>query len=478
LDSGFLSKIAEGISHPLTTIFRRSLDDGIVPLDWKQANVCAIYKKGQKTLPENYRPVSLTSHICKIFESILKDIIVEHIDKHKLLNQSQHGFVKNKSCLTNLLEFTTFISGCIDDHKDVDVIYLDFQKAFDKVPHKRLLAKLKSFGIVEKVYAWVESWLIGRRQRVVLSGSFSEWKPVTSGVPQGSVLGPLLFVIFVNDMDQAVLSRLLKFADDTKLFRCISDPEDVATLRDDLKSLCKWSEDWQMCFNVDKCKVMHFGSKNARENYSINNTVLNKVKDEKDLGVIIQSDIKVSEQCAKVVKTANQVLGMINRNFQNKSKEIIVPLYKSLVRPHLEYCVQAWRPNLIKDIKLIENVQHRATRMIPELKGQSYEQRLSNVHLTTLETRRVRGDLIEMFKILKGYDKSSLCIDTNNLSKLRGHSLKLFKHRFNTNVGKFNFVNRITDEWNKLSEDIISCNSVNSFKNKLDHYLRDCRGFT
>ena len=233
-----------------------------------------------------------------------------------------------------------------------------------------------------------------------------------------------------------------------------------------------------MLFNVDKCKVMHFGVNNTKENYSINNTVLKEVSSEKDLGVIIQNDLKVSEQCSKVVKTANRILGMVNRTFQNKTKEIIIPLYKSLVRPHLEYCVQAWRPHLSKDIKLIENVQHRATKMIAELRGMPYEQRLINTRLTTLETRRLRGDLIETFKIMKGFDKTSVSFTTNTLSKLRGHSLKLFKHRFNCNIGKFSYVNRIVDEWNNLSEDVISCNTVNAFKNKLDRYLRECRGLT
>lgn len=476
IDSGFLNETAMAVSVPLVKIFRKSLECGIVPADWKQANVCAIYKKGPKALPENYRPVSLTSHVCKTFESILKDKICEHIDKYNLMNHSQHGFVKNKSCLTNLLEFVAFVSDCIDAHKEVDVIYLDFQKAFDKVPHKRLLTKIKSFGIAEHVYNWIENWLTDRKQRVVVNDSFSDWKCVTSGVPQGSVLGPLLFIIYVNDMDEALVSRLLKFADDAKLFRCISDPDSVNILRDDLKSLCQWSEDWQMVFNVEKCKIMHFGTKNAKEQYSINNDSLSEVIEERDLGIIIQSDLKVSKQCAKVVKTANCILGMIKRSFHNKSKDIILPLYKSLVRPHLEYCVQAWRPHLVKDIKLIENVQHRATKMIYDLYGQAYEERLKSLNLTTLETRRLRGDLIEMYKILKGFDKTSLNIATNQMSSLRGHSLKLFKTRFNTNTGKYVFVNRTVDEWNKLSEDIISCNTVNSFKNKLDRYLRNCRG--
>jgi ribonuclease P/MRP protein subunit RPP40 len=268
----------------------------------------------------------------------------------------------------------------------------------------------------------------------------------------------------------------LKFADDAKLYRQVSDQICVDALREDLRNLYQWSEDWQMLFNIDKCKVMHFGYKNPRQQYCIGDNILSVVEEEKDLGVIIQNDLKVSQQCSKVVKTANQILGMIRRSFQNRSKYIMLLLYKSLVRPHLEYCVQVWRPHLAKDINLIENVQRRATRMIPELCGMTYEERLMVLNLTTLETRRLRGDLIEIFKILKGFDKTSITLCTNQLTFLRGHTLKLFKNRFNTNIGKFNFVNRSVDEWNKLSEDIVSCNSVDSFKNKLDRYIGVCWG--
>jgi hypothetical protein len=158
----------------------------------------------------------------------------------------------------------------MDDHKHVDVI---FQKAFDKVPHTRLLAKLASFGIKERVYNWIENWLVDRKQRVLLNCSFTEWTSDTSGVPQGSVLGHLLFIMFVNDIDNSVLSHLLKFADDTKLFRCIAHPDGVDMLRDDLRSLYEWSEDWQTLFNIDKSKVMHFGAKNTKAKSSISRVV-------------------------------------------------------------------------------------------------------------------------------------------------------------------------------------------------------------
>jgi len=258
----------------------------------------------------------------------------------------------------------------------------------------------------------------------------------------------------------------------------VSSQEDVNVLREDLKGLFKWSVDWIMLFNLEKCKVVHFGKNNPKEVYSFGGITLKPVQYELDLGIIVQSDLKVSKQCAKVVKTANRVLGMINRTFIFKTKETILQLYKSLVRPHLEYSVQAWSPHLKKDIFLLEKVQRRATKMIGSLRRHSYEERLSILKLTTLETRRLRGDLIEVFKIMHNlYDVNYRNFFTLANNNLRGHSLKLSKQSVKLDCGKYFFTNRIIDEWNLLTEDIVSCNTVNSFKNKIDHHLRFSRGF-
>ena len=318
-----LIETAGSICKPLCKIFNKSLSTGVIPRQWKQANVSVIFKKGSKTLPCNYRPISLTSHVCKVLESIIKERIVKHLFDFKLIKESQHGFVKNKSCLTNLLEYLTFVSEYIDKGIPVDVIYLDFQKAFDKVPHKRLVAKVHAHGIQGSVHRWIESWLTDREQRVVLSGCASDWSKVTSGVPQGSVLGPLLFLLYINDIDDKVTSMLLKFADDTKLFKAVATMDDVNKLRLDLTNLHTWSEDWLMLFNADKYKVMHFGSKNLNENYSMGGCVLEVVNVESDLGVIVQNDLKVSQQCSKGVKTANKILGMINRTISYNLKVVI-----------------------------------------------------------------------------------------------------------------------------------------------------------
>jgi retron-type reverse transcriptase len=187
------------------------MDKGEIPEDWKNANVTAIFKKGGKNSPGNYRPVSLTSNICKIMERIIKDDIVNFLEKNQLIFNSQHGFRNKRSCLTNLLEFVEHVAEELDKGEPVDVIYLDFQKAFDKVPHKRLLEKLRAIGIRGILLNWIKQWLSGRKQRVVIKGKTSNWKEVRSGVPQGSILVPLLFIIIIrpNDIDLGIKTRFL-----------------------------------------------------------------------------------------------------------------------------------------------------------------------------------------------------------------------------------------------------------------------------
>ena len=249
----------------------------------------------------------------------------------------------------------------------VDIIYLDFQKAFDKVPHQRLLLKLKAHGIGDSITDWIEQWPTDRRQRVVVDGEVSNWKSVLSGVPQGSVLGPILFLIYINDLDDSITSNVLKFADDTKLFRKVNTDGDKQHLQNDLDILVEWSEKWQMLFNFGKCKCLHTGRGNLNVNYKMGDNVLGTTVKEKDLGVTVSAYMKVSEQCGIAASKGNQILGLIRRNITYKGKQLIIPLYKAIVRPHLEYCIQAWRPYRKKDIDTLERIQRRATKIIPEL---------------------------------------------------------------------------------------------------------------
>ena len=469
-----LMETVEQISIPLARVFNLSLKEGVVPFEWKEANIIPLFKKGSRNKSENYRPVSLTSVICKLLERLIKDHMVDFLVKHKLLNSSQHGFLKARSCLTNMLCFLEEITKWIDVGSPVDIIYLDFQKAFDKVPHQRLLLKLKAHGIGDSITDWIEQWLTDRKQRVVVDGEVSNWKSVLSGVPQGSVLGPILFLIYINDLDDSITSNVLKFADDTKLFRKVNTDGDKQHLQNDLDRLVKWSEKWQMLFNFGKCKCLHTGHRNLNVNYRMGDTVLGTTVKEKDLGVTISADMKVSEQCGIAASKGNQILGLIRRNITYKGKKLIIPLYKAIVRPHLEYCIQAWRPYRKKDIDTLERIQRRATKMIPELRDLSYEERLKECGLTTLETRRLRGDQIEVFKILHGYENidRNMFFSLKKDSRTRGHEVKLVKDQCRLDIRKHSFSQRTINEWNKLSTDCVTASSVNMFKNKVDTYLR------
>jgi hypothetical protein len=302
-------------------------------------------------------------------ESCIKDAVVDHLVTNSLIKDSQHGFMSNKSCTTNLLEFLEKLTSEQDAGHAVDVIYLDFAKAFDKVPHRRLIAKFKAHGIGGNVLRWVENWLAGRKQRTVLNGKASDWEDVGSGVPQGSVIGPLAFIIFINDLDLMVIliNIMNKFADDTKLANTILSNVDVSNLQECLNRLVAWANTWGMQFNVTKCKVMHVGKDNPRADYTMAGTSLTKTESERDIGVKVHQSLRPSQQCKEAANRANAVLGQISRSFHFRDRRTFIKLYKQYVRPHLEFAVPAWSPWTQADREMLEKIQKRAVKMVSGL---------------------------------------------------------------------------------------------------------------
>jgi hypothetical protein len=370
----------------------------------------------------------------------------------------------------------------LDDGGEIDVIYMDFMKAFDKVPHRRLLEKLRCYGIDGKLLSWMKEFLNGRKQRVVVNGCKSGWKDVISGVPQGSVIGPLLFVLYINDLPDVVEAEVYLFADDTKIFCRILD-DDTSPLQEDLNKLQKWSDTWLLKFHPDKCKVMkiHRGNKENNRKYymkKVDSTTdekeLEQVLKEKDLGIITDEHLKFEEHIQTKVNKATKVMGLIRRSFMTLDTEMFRKLFTALVRPHLEYGQAVWSPLRKKDIVSIENVLRRASKRVPELKNMEYPQRLKKLNLPTMAYRRHRGDMIELYKIMNGlYDEEVAPHPSRREGITRGHSLKIFKERARTRLRQNHLLIRAVDAWNHLPENVVTAPSLDSFKNRLDKLWSD-----
>ena len=270
-----LRETATTISAPLQILFNASLRVQEIPEEWKKAQISAIFKKGDKSQDGNYRPVSLTSVVCKVMESLVREHIINHMKNNSLFSDKQYGFISGRSTTLQLLEVLDKWTEAIDKGYKIDCVYMDYQKAFDTVPHRRLLQKAKAYGITGQILGWVESFLSRRKQVVMVNGENSSWKDVTSGIPQGSVLGPLLFVLFINDLPDIVDSDAYLFADDTKIFKIITQLSDSEVLQGDLDKLNSWSDNWLLRFHPDKCKVMYIGRRRESEQqYKLRETTL------------------------------------------------------------------------------------------------------------------------------------------------------------------------------------------------------------
>ena len=470
-----LKEAAEELAKPITYIYNCSLRQGKVPDQWKTSTITPIHKNGDRHKESNYRPISITSVLCRTLEKIIRKHLVKHMQDNELLSPDQHGFTEKRSCESNLLQTVEDIITEMDKGMPIDEIYLDLAKAFDKVPHRRLLYKLKHMGINTSILTWIESFLTNRQQRVQIKGNVSTPRNVWSGVPQGSVLGPILFIIYINDLPEKITSLTKIFADDTKIYRPITSIEDADALQRDLDSLVEWCYIWKMAFNTDKCKVMHYGKKNQRYLYHMDGNLLDEVKEQKDLGVMISNDLKSESQVIYCVKRANQKLSMIKHTFSYIDEEVFLLLYKVFVRPILEYCQTTWAPYLQKDINMIENVQRRATKLVKSIKDLEYEDRLAHLKLYKLSDRRCRGDMLYFYKILNGMvnlDPLKLVTMSKNPYGSRGHDYKL-QHVYpapKTDLGRNVFSNRIVLPWNRLPASVVNSPTTEVFKSTYDTY--------
>ena len=470
-----LIKLIDFVTSPLTTIMNASVDCGVLPQDWKNAFVSPIYKKGARNLAENYRPISLTSIACKLMEKLVRDTILTHLVENNLLSEKQFGFLSGRSTVTQLLNYLDKCAEVVANGGVVDSIYFDFSKAFDTVPHTRLSVKMKAYGIEGKLLTWVQAFLSGRKQMVRVNGELSSSKPVISGIPQGSVLGPLLSVLYINDLPDTVQSNVLLFADDTKIFNQVSSIDDALVLQNDIDALNRWSDRWLLKFNTDKCHVLTMGKFERimhTHRYTLYGDELEHVFNEKDLGVIIDMELTFEEHTATKVKKANGMMGLIRRTFSFLDGETFKKLYTSFVRPHLEYANPVWCPYLRKYIKMLENVQERATKLVDGMKHMGYTERLRKLDLPTLQHRRERGDMIQVWKHFNTYDRSTLSSNFRPIPRTnRKHPYQLTWNRPKDGthgIQNNSFYFRVAKEWNDLDVKIVQSENINTFKARID----------
>ena len=408
-----LRNCKDAIATPIHLLWSHSMATGTVPSFYKFSHVFPLHKKESKALPENYRPISLTSHIIKIYERIIRKKLVTYLELNRFICDKQHGFRAGRSCLTQLLHHFDDVIDSLTNNADFDSIYLDYAKAFDKVDHRLLLKKLHLYGIHPRLVNWIESFLIGRNQAVVVDGQLSFLAHIISGVPQGTVLGPILFLIFINDIEQCISASTIRcFADDTRVSISVKTEQDVSKLQEDLYSVISWSERNNMALHKDKFEyICHRYNKNDSLSelpftcelfqYSVSNEkLLQPVHQLRDLGVLISSDLSWSPHIRAIADKARKKAAWVLSVFYTRTPEVMLTLYKSMVRSLLEYCSPLWNPTKISDIQELESVQKAFTARIVGMKDIHYWDRLKKLSLMSLQRRRERYIIMHMWKIL------------------------------------------------------------------------------
>ena len=468
-----LKDLASDIAPFLTSIYQKTIESGIIPEDWRYANVTALFKKGDRFKASNYRPVSLTCLCCKLQEHILTSNILKHLDTYNILTDCQHGFRARRSCETQLVTLAHELAQSMDKGKQQDMIILDFSKAFDKVPHQRLLSKLDFYGIRGTTHGWIKAFLTDRSQQVIVDGATSERVSVVSGVPQGTVLGPLLFLIFINDLPECVTSSTRLFADDAVVYREIKNRSDAELLQKDLVELAKWEETWGMSFHPDKCNIMRVTrSKNPIIfNYQLKGHTLEAADTTKYLGVDLCGDLQWNQHVDRIVKKANSMLGFLKRNLEISSQDTKTAAYYTLVRPNLEYCASVWNPHHSQLVQKLEMVQRRAARYTTRRyrNTSSVTDMLESLNWESLQSRRTKIQLTMLFKIINNLvDIPSSTYLTPSRTRTRAaHTQKMLQYHTRTDTFKYSFIPRTIPVWNHLPASVAEAPDLVSFKRGL-----------
>ena len=485
-----LKHCAIALYGPLHHLFTQCLIQHNIPSEWRIHQITPIHKSGDKAIISNYRPISLLSCTSKVLERIIYDKIINFITS--TISDHQFGFLRCRSSTQQLLIFLNTIYDSLNRKSSTDVIYLDLREAFDTISHPELLHKLWLSGITGNLWMWFRSYLSERQQLVSINNHKSDLLPVLSGVPQGSIFGSLLFIIYINDLPSTINHSLpLLFADDTKCLANVNSPISSFLLQKDLNSISSWAIQWNMSFNEAKCVHLHFSSDTSSDlqySYFLNNSLISPANSHKDLGVTLSSDLTWTKHYRHITSSAYRSLGLIRRSFKTNSISAKRQLYLSLVRSHLSYCSPVWRPYLIKDIILLERVQERATKYILNDYTSSYKYHLKALHILPLMYYFELIDITFFVNSLKNPDSYFNINDyvTFSDSNTRSSSFNKLKHNeSSSNSARHLFFNRLPHLWNSLAPVDLdsSTESIKSTINKhlwshFDHHFSSSNPYT
>lgn len=475
----FIKLISNYIYEPLTSLFNRSLELGQVPNQWKMANISAIFKgKGNDQDPSNYRPISITSCLGKILEKIIFKYLYNYLQENNILSKFQSGFKPNDSTVNQLLEIYHIMLENMDKGKELKFIFCDVSKAFDKVWHRGLLYKLKKYGICDTILKWFTSYLLERKQRVSNEGFYSTWLDTSAGVPQGSVLGPYLFLLYINDIVDNISSNIRLFADDTSLFTVIENDDSIKILNNDVYKIAKWSKDWCIILNPTKTSTMTFTRKRNTNlpNIKMDETVLQDEKYHTHLGLTFSSDASWDEHVQTIYSKAASRLNILRMLKHDLDRKSLFRFYITYIRPTLEYGDIIWNNINQQNSQLLESIQLDACRIITGLrKGTSHDTLYNELGLCPLSERRKHHKLIYFYKVLNNevptYIDNILVNYNLHQSDYNMRSNKLKHPTPRTKAFQDSYFISTIDLWNELPPELSNATSLYSFKRILNKSL-------
>nr|CAD2185127.1 unnamed protein product [Meloidogyne enterolobii] len=472
-----LKSCSKILSPTITEIFRIILDNRTIPEIWRQSYIIPIFKKGEINDPANYRPISVTCTLCRVFERIISTQIINFLNKTKFFSDEQFGFLQYRSTTTNLLSMLDDFYKSLEKRENIDVIYIDFAKAFDSVPIELLLLKIKACGINGKLYDFIENFLTKRSFKVKIEKEFSESIQTKSGVPQGSVLGPLLFLIFINDLPNYLPSdvKIKIYADDVKLYTYHQNDNRRDILKESLILLSKWAKINGLEIAENKCSVLYVGKNNSQEKYHISENLIPKLQTVRDLGILIDSKLSFSDHINIIIKRAYLSIYRLFKVIRTRKLEQYINIYKTYIRPQLEYASEVWNPMIKANCERLEKIQKYFTKIAFKKSGFikiKYEERLKICNIEKLAIRRQINDLCMIQKIL--YQNTHLKPENffAFAKKAKRKPLLLQNQRYNSKSRNNFFIRNVTN-WNKLPNEIMGIMHKKPFRKYIKKWISD-----